>query len=109
MAVRLIQDGQTIEDTIQPTGGDPLRFSFRPPLATELAEHRGKYSQKSEAVDREKVRLAFIASRMASWDVEGNPPITAETLARLPAAYLDDIENRVFGYVIKRLDDEKKS
>lgn len=108
MPVKLIQDGQNIADFVQPQDGERLHFTFRPPLSFEIAEHREKYS-RTVGAERERVRLTFLASRIVAWDVEGSPPINAETLARLPAAYLDPIEDRILGYVVKRADDEKKS
>lgn len=108
MAIKLIADGQIIEDSVNPSGGgEPLQFAYRPPLATEIAQHRSQLMMKSGA-DRERLRLEFLATRLVRWGIPDKEP-TFESLNRLDPAYTDPLEERVLGYVVRQRDDEKKS
>ncbi len=109
MPVTLITDGFNISDQVTPAlGGPKLTITYRPVTRLELLEHfKAMDVKKGQDIEREKIRFAFIASRLVSWDVDGGPPINADNVGRLPTGYLDPIEDLIAGY--KVTDDEKKS
>lgn len=110
--LKLIRDGMTKPFRLAPwgPGEEVLVGVFRPMSSREVAAYRAAV-RRAEDDDKPAVAAKALAARIASWEVEGDHPPTAEAVLALPDAFLAALENVVTGYAgsAEAEADEKKS
>ncbi len=100
-----IDDGYTLRGRTSGVGNSDsdklpvVEFEYRPPTAAEMAQYRMDMRDAKTGADEHRLRCAFVAARLVSWDVETadgkRSNVTPDLVAKLPDPILLDLSVEV--------------
>lgn len=113
-----IHDGYTLSGQTSGKGNTDsplpvLCFEYRPPTSEEMTDFRFQQQRCSDGRQLHGVRVAFLKSRLVSWDFlddsDKTRPITAENITALPEELFVDLVHECQQWKPKPQEDARKN